>query len=1324
MEQITIIRANGQPLNLFSQEPLVSVTSAQQTRSLMAEDTVSLTIKSKVVLPFSLGDRLLVFGSEYVLNLLPTVRRYSDHYEYDLVMEGPQYDLLKVVYMDVDATGSSTGGVFSLTGDLAFFLGILISNASRVMGSGSWLLGDIPPSNTKTLSFSEENCLGALQKVCSEFEVEFDVRKTGEIRTIEIGSQGQILPDVFQYGHGYGLYSLTRKIVKDKNVFTRLYAYGSSKNLRSDYRDYAPKLKINEGGYIESAIGIAAYGIIEGVKTWEDIYPKREGTVSGINVLDPLQFTDSSLDFDLTEKVGETTTYLIPGTSAKVHFNTGGLAGYEFEVGNYDHPTKTFTLIPYKDERGVAFPGDSVAFQAAPGDKYVLLDIMMPASYIAAAEAELNTRAQALLDQAVLVPVQYDLSIDELYLKEKSDEGATTNVFELGDLVPILDEELGIDKASRVVSFRRDIINPYRYELAIADSYEITLLERIIADRAEVRTIIKLNDLRNPVRARAALRNQRELLSLVFDTEGNYYTDRIKPLSIETSMLSVGAKSQQLQLLNIVIEPNYAGNKNVVRVNGGQLVHLSIADTIKTWNIASGTTSIADNEARYIYAKCGKANTAGTIIFSTQQIMVDQEATFYHFMLGVLHTVDSATGVRQINLTYGASIINGRFIKTGRLESADGATYFDLDEGEIGGNVIFRSAIDGQFRPLSDVEQELATFIDVTLPGLLGGTDGQIVTWYYEGLPTLANEPAVNWTDTPTREEHVNDLYYDTVTYKAYRFKVEAGAYSWEEVIDERISEALSAAASAQDTADKKRRVFVTTPTPPYEIGDLWTDGTRLKRATVNKLANQAYSSADWTLAVTEPAFQDFLDNTLPGIVANLDGQIVTWYYEGAPTTANQPAVNWTDNTTRDEHLNDLYYDTLTYRAYRYKVDAGVYSWQEVLDERVSNALALASRAQDTADGKRRVFYVTPYPPYDRGDMWSDGADLRICNVAKQTGQSYNAQDWGKATLYDNTVTAINGGVVTSGTLQLAGQAGSILAGITGEGTASTSVRFWAGATYENRALAPFRVLQSGEVFARIRIELMNQNNVGQAGICGANSSADGPVRLWAGVPYQQRNAAPWRVESDGAMYATIGKIGDWTISAGGITNSSGTAYVLAQKFVDSTHKTAAMIGSNIFPATFGGRGAASFEASETDAFSPNYAAVFSAKNGSKNYSIYAYEGVSFLSEALVNGRKTEMVEATAPSTNYVVDPSDADFFNVYPFGSGARFVAVSKTPAMPIKDGKEIVVYNRNDSKNDLILYDTVRANLNYYINGGEVVTLIYAAPHWLVKSKFDNNF
>jgi hypothetical protein len=151
-------------------------------------------------------------------------------------------------------------------------------------------------------------------------------------------------------------------------------------------------------------------------------------------------------------------------------------------------------------------------------------------------------------------------------------------------------------------------------------------------------------------------------------------------------MLSVGAKSAQFGLAGTVFEPNYGGNKNVIKVTGGVLVHYTVDENgAKSWTLANNTTTLdADSKAYYIYAKCQRSGTAGSIIFSTAQISVESDATYYHFWIGILNSVDTDMNVRSISLTYGFTTINGRFIKTGRIESSGGSgSFFDLDNNQF-----------------------------------------------------------------------------------------------------------------------------------------------------------------------------------------------------------------------------------------------------------------------------------------------------------------------------------------------------------------------------------------------------------------------------------------------------------------------------------------------------------------------------------------------------------------------------------------------------------------------------------------------------------------
>lgn len=155
----------------------------------------------------------------------------------------------------------------------------------------------------------------------------------------------------------------------------------------------------------------------------------------------------------------------------------------------------------------------------------------------------------------------------------------------------------------------------------------------------------------------------------------------------------------------------------------------------------------------------------------------------------------------------------------------------------------------------------------------------------------------------------------------------------------------------------------------------------------------------------------NFVNETYTTDMANIknqiDGNITSWFYAYAPTMANEPTSLWTTEIIKATHLGDLFYDSTTGFAYRFSLVDSVYQWVAVTDSGITKALADAQRAQDTADGKRRVFVVTPTTPYDVGDLWTQGAsgDLMRCSISRATG-AYVASDWIKASKYTDDAKA------------------------------------------------------------------------------------------------------------------------------------------------------------------------------------------------------------------------------------------------------------------------------------------------------------------------------
>ena len=178
----------------------------------------------------------------------------------------------------------------------------------------------------------------------------------------------------------------------------------------------------------------------------------------------------------------------------------------------------------------------------------------------------------------------------------------------------------------------------------------------------------------------------------------------------------------------------------------------------------------------------------------------------------------------------------------------------------------------------SDLANAVSKF-DGDITNLKDQIDGAIQTWFYDGIPNALTEPEVNWTTDKDRQTHLGDLYYDNKTGFCYRYMNQNGVYSWGRIKDTEVTKALTDAANAQTTANAKKRIFIATPKPPYDIGDLWVQGSNgdIMRCQTPKIDSQAYAEADWVKA------SKYTDDTA---VTNLSNTVEKTY--ATKSTVNQ----------------------------------------------------------------------------------------------------------------------------------------------------------------------------------------------------------------------------------------------------------------------------------------------------------------------------------------------------------------------------------------------------------------------------------------------------
>lgn len=266
--------------------------------------------------------------------------------------------------------------------------------------------------------------------------------------------------------------------------------------------------------------------------------------------------------------------------------------------------------------------------------------------------------------------------------------------------------------------------------------------------------------------------------------------------------------------------------------------------------------------------------------------------------------------------------------------------------------------------------------IQKVLDGFQDQIDGNIETWYYDGEPTLNNEPVMTWIKDASNEEeknkiyekHQGDLYYDRITGFAYRFFKDGDVYGWKLIRDHEISEMLG-------KINQKSKIFTSTPESPYNVGDMWIDTDKDLFVCIKKRDSGLWSRDDWNYATRYKADLDDFKNKYQtdknDFQNQIDRKIQYWFQD------DDPAFDWTTDDERKKHINDLWYNTKQGITKVYvKTDSG-YEWRETTDRNLEDL------AQSAKDGNITIFYgeygegnddegnprVKP-SGYKRGDLW------------------------------------------------------------------------------------------------------------------------------------------------------------------------------------------------------------------------------------------------------------------------------------------------------------------------------------------------------------------
>ena len=310
-------------------------------------------------------------------------------------------------------------------------------------------------------------------------------------------------------------------------------------------------------------------------------------------------------------------------------------------------------------------------------------------------------------------------------------------------------------------------------------------------------------------------------------------------------------------------------SSEAVEIDGKKYHYVDLSDIDK--DAASDEPMVDD-----ILNQCGNRTD-----ITRQSCLVFSAVDTYSPCITLYHGVDGYTFNNKEYVNYGVNHstnkaffhVYGDMYFGDRPTSAnnyEGDSYVKYDSDKkkvtIKGDLDIKSTYDGKTLDKYITEKSLdknavETIIkkSETITDLQNQIDGAIETWFYDGVPTLSNAPAIGWTTDKDKKTHLGDLYYDNKTGKAYRFAKDDSTYKWIIIKDTELTKALEDSRQALKDAKSKRRIFGSQPVPPYDVNDMWvnatypSDGSTYKneilKCSTSKAEGEEFDIADWKLA-------------------------------------------------------------------------------------------------------------------------------------------------------------------------------------------------------------------------------------------------------------------------------------------------------------------------------------------------------------------------------------------------------------------------------------------------------------------------------------------
>lgn len=989
-------------------------TSSSVTEEIGGECSVSASFTYFEYVPLDVDDYIELESVRYkVKSRYRPKQKNTQTYEYSVKFYAPIHDAEDTLMLFQEG---GTTSEFSYDGGPREHLQLWIDNMNRRAGGNPWSIGTVITADNKTIDYRNVKCWDAAfgsNGIAATFETE--MWADGYAINLCKAERGEMV----ELGYLQGLTNLAQEDNGEVKFFTRLFPLGSTKNIDASKYGYSRLQLPDRSIYVDKNVDL--YGVKEETEetAFSEIYPKYIGTVSSVRTEEKTSeegrkytvyyFKDNGMNWNPKD-------YEIPDLDYMLKFQTGELAGRgtdgSFQAA-WHEDTREWEIINVYPDDTTQIPGGAIIPQ--PGDQYIPWNFAMPQEYITAAEQEYKLAVDDFLNTYSFDPNKYTGTTDRNYIEKNN------TTLRIGWNVRLLSEQYfgstGGYKDTRITKVQRKLNDLCQATITCSDEVgtgwkssvdnSLGSLRYEVARQAEQKQIdvLKTSDSKTPsdYNVFSALRSLYEIIKKAEELEEKLL-HKDKPditnfllylvggaeFGKYASGISGGKIDEQgaAELLSLLLRSALTIGDYKKGLKGAKIDERGVADLLSIL-VRSGIESANFSTGALGAGFCLKKDENGDSYLEVDRMLVRKVATFIRLL------------IQQIKHVGGQIILTPASMSCVKVEDKGDfyRCYFENTDGE--------RTIEQEF-----VVGDLARAQTFNVKE--GVNDNVTNTYYWRAVVGVGDnyidlsktdcdagstEPKAgddivqlgNKSDATRQAAIILSAYGNDAPY----FKLYRGIKSYSLDGKEFVSFSRS-------------EVMIIADAIKFSSGETLKDYIDNAVGEVNTKVDDAIADLSENIS-----FVNQLSKDLEAVKNQIDGAIETWFYEPVPTLSNEPAVNWTTNEDKNVHLGDLYYDR-NGKAYRFQMSGASYVWKVITDSDITKALANAKKAQDTADGKRRVFVATPTNAsvYDIGDLWVNATygsyknDLLRCKTAKQANAQFSIGHWELASKYTDDTKA------------------------------------------------------------------------------------------------------------------------------------------------------------------------------------------------------------------------------------------------------------------------------------------------------------------------------